>query len=262
MDRFCTLYSGSSGNASFIGTEREGILIDIGKNAKQTVLALSRLDLLPEQIRAVFITHEHVDYIAGLRVFCKKYHVPVYASLGTLEALDAAGHLAGDFPVFRMEDYAEVGALHVECFHTSHDCAEGLGYSVTLSDGKRVCTATDTGVVTPEMAHAVLGADTVLLESNHDIAMLQNGPYPYPLKRRILGDRGHLSNDAAADMVGALLESGTKQVILGHLSLENNCPELALQSSVSKLQELHAVAGKDMNVLVAPRNDALSLEIL
>lgn len=262
MEKLCTLYSGSSGNATFIGTDQGGILVDIGKNAKQTTLALDSIGIEPEQIKGIFLSHEHADHIAGLRVFCSKYGIPVYASLGTLEALDAAGHLNGKFPVFQMLDYADVEDFHIEAFHTSHDCAEGMGYSITLPSGKRVCTATDTGYITPEVEAGILKADAVLLESNHDIGMLENGPYPYPLKRRILGECGHLSNDAAAEMVGKLLQSGTKQIILGHLSAENNLPDLALQTSVAKLEELGAKVGTDLQLAVAPRHETLEWEVL
>ena len=124
---FGTLYSGSSGNSTYIGDRSGGILVDVGKNAKQTTLALQEMGLSPEQIHAIFITHEHTDHICGLRVFANRYHIPVYASLGTLEALDEKGHLRGDFPVFQMTDTADIGDFHVQCFHTSHDCAEEIG---------------------------------------------------------------------------------------------------------------------------------------
>lgn len=261
MERFATLYSGSSGNATFVGTATGGILVDIGKNAKQTTLALDQIGVDPSGIQGIFITHEHADHIGGLRVFCSRHHIPVYASLGTLDALDAAGHLNGDFPVFQMLDFADLGDFHVEAFHTSHDCAEPMGYSITLPSGKRVCTCTDTGVVTDQARAGILAADAVLLESNHDIHMLENGPYPYPLKRRILSDHGHLSNDAAADMAVELLVSGTKRIALGHLSNENNYPELALQSSVAKLQAAGAKVGTDISLEVAPRNAPLEWEV-
>lgn len=261
MYQFCSLYSGSSGNATFIGNEQGGILVDIGKNAKQTTLALESIGISPEQIQGVFVTHEHSDHVAGLNVFCKRHKIPVYASLGTLEALDDSGKLAGDFPIYQMFDVADVGDFHISCFHTSHDCAEGLGYRISLPNGKNVAVATDTGFITDEVREGILGCTAVLLESNHDIAMLENGPYPYPLKRRILGERGHLSNDAAADMACNLIEGGTTRLLLGHLSKENNIPELAYQTSLAALLGIGAKAETDFTLGVADRNAVTLVEV-
>ena len=233
---FGTLYSGSSGNSTYIGDRSGGILVDVGKNAKQTTLALQEMGLSPEQIHAIFITHEHTDHICGLRVFANRYHIPVYASLGTLEALDEKGHLKGDFPVFQMTNTADIGDFHVQCFHTSHDCAEGMGYSITLPSGRRVSVATDLG-------------------------MLFNGPYPYVLKQRINSEFGHLNNDDAADTALELVRSGTTQLILGHLSSENNVPDLAYQTTASMLLTGGAKVGADCLLDVAPRNSVLLKEV-
>lgn len=262
MERFCTLYSGSSGNATFVGDDRGGILIDVGKNAKQTTLALSECGVDPEQIHAIFITHEHSDHITGLRVFANRHHIPVYASLGTLEALDEKGHLKGDFPVYQMAGTAVIGDYEVRSFHTSHDCAEGLGYTVGLKSGKKVAVATDLGVMTPEVRNAILGSNTVLLESNHDLGMLFNGPYPYQLKQRISSDTGHLSNDDAAVTALDLLESGTRHILLGHLSRENNLPDLAFQTTASALLSKGAKVGEDLLLEVARRSRVIQTEVL
>lgn len=261
MYRFCTLYSGSSGNATYIGTESEGILIDIGKNAKQTTLALDRIGLSPEAVKAIFVTHEHRDHIAGLRVFCNRHHTPVYSTLGTLQAMEDKGCLTGAFDAFQITSYADIGDFHIECFHTSHDAAEPVGYTVTLPNGRRVTVSTDLGIITEEVRNAVLGSDTILLESNHDVNMLYNGPYPYPLKRRIAGEKGHLNNDAAAEMAAELLESGTQEIILGHLSSNNNIPELAFQTSAASLKQDGAELGLDIRLNVAPRNDIFLTEV-
>ena len=258
---FGTLYSGSSGNSTYIGDRTGGILVDVGKNAKQTTLALREMGLSPEQIHAIFVTHEHTDHICGLRVFANRYHIPVYASLGTLEALDEKGHLKGDFPVFQMSDTADIGDFHVQCFHTSHDCAEGMGYSITLPDGKRVSVATDLGIMTEEVKRVLLGSQAVLLESNHDLGMLFNGPYPYVLKQRIKSEFGHLNNDDAADTALELVRSGTKQLILGHLSSENNLPDLAYQTTASMLLTGGARVGDDCFLDVAPRHRTLLTEV-
>ncbi|MBQ8063067.1 MAG: MBL fold metallo-hydrolase [Clostridia bacterium] len=259
---FGTLYSGCSGNATYLGDRSGGILIDVGKNAKQTTLALQEMGLVPESIHAIFLTHEHSDHIAGLRVFANRYHIPVYGSLGTLEALDSKGHLRGDFPVFQMVSTADIGDFHVACFHTSHDCAEGMGYTVTLPSGKNVSVATDLGVMTEEVKSSILGSRTVLLESNHDLGMLFNGPYPYALKQRISSETGHLNNDDAADTAMDLVRAGTQHIILGHLSRENNLPDLAYQTTASMLLGGGAKAGADYLLDVAPRSRTLLTEVL
>ena len=259
---FCTLYSGSSGNATYVGDRQNGILIDVGKNAKQTTLALESLGLSPDAVRAIFLTHEHSDHISGLRVFANRHHIPVYASLGTLEYLDEHGHLAGDFPVYQMVRAADIGDFHITCFHTSHDCAEGMGYTIVLPSGKQVSVATDLGIMTEEVLHGIRGSRTILLESNHDLGMLFNGPYPYLLKQRISSETGHLNNDDAASAARELVETGTQQLILGHLSRENNLPELAFQTTASMLKAAGAAVGADYRLDVAPWERALRTEVL
>lgn len=261
MYKFCTLFSGSSGNSTYIGTSDEGVLIDIGKNAKQTAMSLSSLDLSPECIKAVFITHEHTDHIAGLRVFCNKHKIPVYATLGTLQALEASGHLKGDFPVFQISDYADIGDFHIECFNTLHDSADSCGYTVELPNGIKTAVATDLGIVTDDVVSALLDCNTLLLESNHDINMLQTGPYPYYLKRRILSENGHLCNDAAASTALELVKNGTEHIILGHLSSENNYPELAFQTTKSLLEGEGVLIDKDYTLDVASRHEARTVII-
>lgn len=255
MYKFCTLFSGSSGNSTYIGTDNEGILIDIGKNAKQTAMSLSVLGLSPNCVKAVFITHEHSDHIAGLRVFCNKHKIPVYATLGTLQALEDAGHLKGDFPIFQITDYADIGDFHVQCFNTLHDSVDSCGYTIELPNGIKTAVATDLGIVTDEVEDALEGCKTLLLESNHDINMLQTGPYPYYLKRRILSENGHLCNDDAAATVLKLVKTGTENIMLGHLSSENNYPDLAFQTTKSVMDAAGALLDKDYTLAVASRHE-------
>lgn len=261
MIQLDTLYSGSSGNATYIGNSESGILVDIGKNAKQTTASLEGLGLSPECVKAVFVTHEHSDHISGLRVFCNRHHIPVYASRGTLEALEDKGHLEGDFPVYIMNGYADIEDMHVECFHTLHDSAESMGYTVEFEKGSKVAVSTDLGRVTDEVRNALKGSHTVLLESNHDINMLGCGPYPYYLKQRILSDYGHLSNEAAAELATELVREGTKQIILGHLSTDNNIPELAYQTVTARTCITGAEAGTDYLLSVAARHEAGHFEV-
>lgn len=251
MARFCSLFSSSSGNCTYIGSSGGGVLIDAGVSAKQISLKLNSIGVSEKDIGAVFVTHEHSDHIKGLRVFASKFGIPVYATEGTLRELEKAGVLNGKFPVYPIDGEVECNGQLISQFRTSHDVAESCGFSVTASDGRRLCVATDTGIVTDEMRAALTGCDLALIESNHDIGMLRNGSYPYLLKRRILSDVGHLSNLACGEFITELIKSGTTRFVLGHLSKENNIPSLAYRTTKSALDCIGAEENRDYILTVA-----------
>ena len=252
MARFSSLFSSSSGNCTFIGTGTKGILIDVGVSGKQTLAALDCIGVNIEDISAILVTHEHTDHIQGVRVLASKFGIDVYASAGTLQKMEECGKLCNKFNSFVIPDTGvEVGGMLVKGFATSHDCSQSLGYTVETPDERKISVLTDTGFVSEEMYSAVEGSDLILAESNHDIGMLRNGPYTYALKRRILSDKGHLSNLACADLVTRLVENGTTRLVLGHLSKENNMPELAFQTSYAALETMGAKEGSDYMMYVA-----------
>lgn len=253
MARFCTLCSSSSGNSSYIGTGNGGILIDAGTNAKQLTLALESISVNPETIHGIFITHEHTDHIGALRVFASRYHIPVYATKGTLGAMDKSGHLKGDFSAEVINsDGVEINGMFVKSFRTSHDSAESCGYTVLLPDETKISVCTDTGIITQDIIDNVTGSDLILLESNHDKKMLNDGPYPYYLKQRILSNQGHLSNEACAEVACHFVNTGTTRLILGHLSRDNNTASAALAETSLALGRMGAVEGIDYMLSVAP----------
>ncbi len=253
MTTFCPLFSSSKGNSIYIGAPDGGILIDCGRSCRQVEAALHNIGVAPDSIRAVFVTHEHTDHINGLRVFASKYGTRVYASGGTLEALDDMQILNGKFDAFTLNTQGtDVGSLFVKAFRTSHDARESCGYTVAAESGERVAIATDLGVMTDTVRAAITGCETVLVESNHDVRMLENNPqYPYPLKKRILGERGHLSNEVCAETVCELVKNGTKHIFLGHLSEQNNLPALAYRVTASELEAQGAVENDDYTLQVA-----------
>lgn len=252
MSRFCTLCSSSSGNSTYIGHAGGGILVDAGTNAKQLTLALEKINIEPSGIHGIFITHEHADHIGALRVFASRNNIPVFASKGTLLALEKAGHLKG-VEVFAVgENPVEVCGMSVEGIITSHDSADSRGYAVTMPDERKISVITDTGIITQDVIDKATGSDLILLESNHDKEMLNNGPYPYYLKQRILSDRGHLSNEACAEAACHFINTGTTRLVLGHLSRENNTASAALSATGNALGEMGAVEGIDYLLQVAP----------
>ena len=253
MARFCSLFSSSSGNCIYVGQPEGGILIDVGVSAKRTAETLDCIGVEINSVGAIFVTHEHSDHVAGVRVLASKHKIPVYSSAGTLEAMAEGGILNGKFPAEEINKQGmEVNGMFIRPFHTPHDSRESLGYTIETADGNRIAIATDIGTITDEVLNNITCSQLVLPESNHDIRMLQNNPnYPYMLKRRILSNQGHLSNDMCAKTAQTLIESGTTRLILGHLSKENNLPELAYQTTAAALSTKGMQEGSDYILRVA-----------
>ncbi|MGI5976440.1 MAG: MBL fold metallo-hydrolase [Candidatus Limivicinus sp.] len=235
--RACIFASGSSGNCLLLSEGGTNILIDAGISMRRVLCGLAQAETSMDNIGGVLITHEHSDHISGLKVLSKNYSFPVYAPK------TVASHLRGLLPQLEGRLHTipvgksfKIGGLAVTAFHTSHDTDESVGYRVCGSGSFAV--ATDTGCVTDEMSTVLKGTEAVLLESNHDDEMLRYGPYPVYLKRRILSERGHLSNDCCAAFARSLAESGTEKIILGHLSRTNNSPRLAMKTAEKALQGL------------------------
>ena len=227
MLELCTLASGSSGNAVLVFDETTSLLIDAGISAKRVCDSLRQLELEPEQLDAILITHSHSDHISGLRVLLKRVKCSVYTTESTGREISrqvdgAAERLHTLFP----GEPFRIGGLTVCAFATPHDAPGSVGYTVT--NGERKCSiVTDLGFVTEEVRQNILGSQLALVEANHDVDWLKSGSYPYYLKQRILGDGGHLSNEDSGELCCELAEHGTEKLVLAHLSRENNTPERA-----------------------------------
>ena len=228
---FCTIASGSSGNSLFMGTEHTKILIDAGVSGKRILEGLEKLSLTGDQIDALFITHEHIDHVKGAGVFSRKFDVPIYATMETWDAMEGIlGKIAPRNKRFVYEgEPCVINDLCVKPFAIPHDAAAPVGYSVFAGE-KKITVATDIGHVTDIIRENITDSDILLLESNHDLRMLETGPYPYYLKRRIMGDFGHLSNENAGRLLNCILSGKMRHILLGHLSQENNMPELAYET--------------------------------
>lgn len=247
MTTLHTLASGSSGNSSLLTREHTHVLLDAGISCRRITAALRILGLSLADLSAVFITHTHSDHIKGIQTLSKHCDVPVFASEQTCREL--AQRVTGISPrlrPFSWHKILQVGAFTVTPFPTSHDAPGSSGYRFD-----NIGVLTDSGYVTDEARETLEGCRTLVLEANHDIERLCNGPYPYFLKQRILSAKGHLSNDAAAEFAVTEARSGTKEIILAHLSAENNTPELALSAVCGALK----TSGLSSRVTVAPRSD-------
>lgn len=241
------LASGSSGNALFLQADQTRILVDAGISARRITNAMAALGTDVAALDAIFITHEHIDHIKGLATLVRKYRIPVYTRPDTWEAIPEGTFLPA---VCRREITAavDVGPVKVEAFPLSHDARDPVGY--TFSWGEQKCTvATDLGFVTPAVRRALTGSGVVVLEANHDVTLLANGTYPWPLKRRIMSNRGHLSNCDAGWTLARHAAAGTR-VLLAHLSQENNRPDLAYQTVTGILRRGGCTTG-DIAVKVA-----------
>ena len=236
--RFCSIASGSSGNCIYAGTDSTHVLVDAGISGKRIEQGLHALDLCGKDIDAILVTHEHADHIQGLGVLARRYHVPLYMTGGTAYALGRCSSIGripeGLIHEIREDEPFGIGDLNILPFTIPHDAAQPVGYRIENHRGA-VGIATDLGKYTEYIMDHLRNLDALLLESNHDINMLQVGSYPYPLKQRILGDRGHLSNEDAGRMLCELLHDEIKAVFLGHLSKENNFEELAFETVCTEI---------------------------
>ena len=239
MFKAIPLFSGSSGNCVYVKYADEEILIDAGVSYKRICAALEKIGTDIQNIKAVLTTHEHCDHVKGLPVLTKHNNIPVFINRNSAGFFDAPLDelFCGQARIKDPGDTITFDSFEVNVFATPHDSAGSCGYHFTFSDGTRFALATDIGNVTDEIASHLLGCKTVIIESNHDIKMLKNGPYPFHLKKRILSDHGHLSNDACAQFIPKLVEAGTEKIILAHLSEENNTPELCYKTSAAALAE-------------------------
>ena len=249
---FAPLCSGSSGNASYLEAGGVRLLIDAGGTGKRIIELLHAVDVTARTIDAILVTHEHSDHIAGVGVLSRKFDIPVYANADCFERmLPLIGNLpARNTRVFESDRAFRIKTVEVLPFSTPHDCAHPVGYAI-CAENKKLSVMTDIGHVTDGMLDAVANSDLLLLEANHDVDMLRAGSYPYPLKMRILGDKGHLCNEDAGHVLAKLYGRGVRHAILGHLSNENNTPEIALVTVRSVLAE--AGIGEEMYVAVAER---------
>ena len=250
-----TLASGSSGNAALVSCGGTHILLDAGISARRITTGLKELGVNPELLTAIFITHEHQDHIAGLQVLTKKLRVPIVSTNPTCAEL--ARKAPNTLDLLRSQEAGtglQVGRLWVESFSTPHDAADSVGYAIS-GDSGRLVLCTDLGYATPEVKAAAADCDLILCEANHDVRWVQDGPYPYYLKERILGDHGHLSNEAGADLAIHAVEHGARTVILGHLSSENNTPAHAYEVVSRRMREAGIAPETDIHLSVAPRKE-------
>lgn len=251
MTNLHTLASGSSGNALLLSCGETHLLLDAGISCRRILKSLEALGLTAADLDAILITHTHGDHISGLATLIKRCQAPIYASEATARGL--AYRVAGIEPLLRPfvpGAALSIGDCRITTFPNSHDAEGATGYRLDTADGG-VGLLTDSGCVTEEAAEALPGVDLMVLEANHDVETLRSGPYPYHLKKRILGEEGHLSNEDAAAFAVTLAESGTSQFVLAHLSRENNTPAMAFNAVERSL----SAAGLSPALSVAPRDD-------
>ena len=233
MFKYCNLYSGSSGNCSYIETNNTKILIDCGVSSKKIEEALNSIEVSLKEIDAILISHEHSDHIKGLPVISKKYNIPIYANNPTFTNINQ--NIPDELKnKFNTNEKFEIKDAKIYPFSIPHDAAEPCGFNIFFNN-KKFTIATDIGHVDNKILHNLDESDLLLLESNYEVNMLKCSKYPYPLKRRILGPNGHLSNDDAGLVVSELLKQGVNNIMLGHLSENNNFPELAYQTVMDSI---------------------------
>lgn len=257
--RLCSIASGSSGNCIYTGTQAAHVLVDAGISGKRVEQGLGSIGLAGRDIDAILVTHEHSDHVNGLGVLCRRYQIPVYATAGTIGALKdyrGLGKIPEElFHPVREDETFTIKDLTVMPMRISHDAAQPVAYRFSYGRTKAaVCT--DLGVYNEYTVECLKGLDVLLLEANHDVNMLQTGSYPYYLKQRILGERGHLSNENCGRLLSRVLHDGFQKAVLGHLSQENNLPQLAYEAVRLEIELAdNAYRADDFPIQVARRSE-------
>ena len=247
--KVCLLSSGSKGNSCLVISNETKILIDIGTTSTYVINELEKLNIKPDEINAILITHNHVDHIHGLKSFIKKYKTKVYVTeklLGLLE--DEIGSF--DYELYQ-DKQAIIGDFRINTIRTSHDAGEQMGF-IIKDNKKSMVYITDTGYINNRYYEELSNKNIYVLESNHDVLMLKNGPYPYFLQQRVLSDKGHLSNDQASNYLCKFIGDNTKTIVLAHLSEKNNTPEKALETLNKHLEDNNI---KFNNIIIGKQNE-------
>lgn len=254
MLNFCSLYSGSSGNSLFVQTENTRILIDAGVSSKKIEEGLKSIDVEPSSIDAILVTHEHSDHIQGLGTFSKKFDTPIYANQETIDNMQNQILKISEKNIkkFKVADKFSIGDIDIKSFSIPHDAANPCGFNI-FKENKKLSIATDIGHMDNKLIKNLEDSLFILLESNYDQEIIKYSRYPYSLKSRITGPLGHLSNDSAGKTISYLLKSGLKSAMLGHLSKENNFPELAYKTVADQLMEQNNF-NNSISLSVANRN--------
>ena len=249
---FCSLASGSKGNCYLLASHRSRILIDAGISAKSIINILSGLNILPESLNGIIVTHEHGDHISGVRVLSRRYDIPVYANEKTMEEILLRNSDLGSKNVrtFKTSENFYIGDIDISPFSTPHDSVDSVGFCL-YNGNKKITIATDLGHINQKIMNAAANSDLLVLEANHDLNMLVNGSYPQTLKKRIQGKYGHLSNEACGRALAELCRTNLRQIILAHLSDENNHPDLAHKTVCGILESNGIAVGCDLIVDVA-----------
>lgn len=263
--KVCSIASGSSGNCIYVGDGKNHILIDAGISRKRIVEGLAQIGIEPGQLDAIFVTHEHSDHIQGINMMVKMFGTPVFATGGTLDGIcmkDTKKVIGMDklYQIYADEEVA-IGSLKVTPFRMSHDAAEPVCYKVEAG-GHKLGMATDLGMFDDYIIDNLAGSDILLLEANHDISMLEAGKYPYQLKCRILGERGHLSNEASGRLLCRLAQKKLRYAFLAHLSKENNYPQLAYEAVKCQIWEEMGVNQLPFELMVAERDKPSQMVVL
>ena len=256
--KLCSIASGSSGNCIYVGSNNTHILIDTGISKKKIEDGLAEIGIKGEDINGIFITHEHIDHIQGLGVFSRKYEVPIYASKGTIDGIQSCKTIGkmpeGLLREIEVDAFFRIGDLDVKPFTISHDANEPTGFRVEGED-KAIAVATDLGTYDDYIVANLKDLNAVLLEANHDTHMVEVGPYPYPLKQRVLGNKGHLSNELSGRLLCDILHDKLNCVLLGHLSKDNNFAELAYETVKLEVTMSNVpYNGNDIPLMVADRD--------